>query len=277
MRAPKFALALIIALAAATAHAHGPQIQITRDGDKITTRRVLIEEPYSSSLSAPTRVYVIPLLETGGVWYSRPNRAPSPVLPGLPAFLSGPGIAYGYDQADGGPRGFASGNHFDLNLIDGLQWWNGSAFEDPGLEEIEAFRSSGSPAVTNDSLTPGSPATLSYSNVSASYNAEVHSSASFRLLGDGASSTAEGDDGVYLLSMTYSSTQPGLAASDPFYFVLHKNANSADIEAAVGSLGFGARLVQYVPEPSSVLLLVIGCASAAAARRTRNHRKVVQR
>jgi hypothetical protein len=215
----------------------------------------------------------MPLLETGGVWYSRPNNAPSNTLPGQPEYLSGPGIAYGFDQVDGGPRAFASGQHFELNLIDGLQRWDGSAFNDPGLEQIEAFRSSGSPAVTNDSLTPGSPATLAYSNVSATYNAEAHSSASLRLLGDGSSPTAPSDDGVYLLSMTYGSSEAGLNDSDPFYFVLHKNAPAADVAAAVGSLGIAPWKVQYVPEPGATVLLAVGAAWLSAGGASRHLRR----
>ena len=121
------------------AFAHGPQIQLTRDGDTITTRRLFREEPYASSLTPPTSVYVIPMLETSGEWYSRPNNRPSATLPGQPEYLSGPGIAYGYDQVDGGTRAFASGQHFELNLIAGLKWWNGSAFVDPGLEQISGI------------------------------------------------------------------------------------------------------------------------------------------
>src|SRR5688572_25608421 len=113
MRATTFALSMALALGSLPALAHGPQIQITRDNHQITTRRLLREEPYSAQLTPPTTVYAIPLLETEDVWYSRPNNTPSATLPGAPEYLSGPGIAYGYDQVDGGPRAFASGNRFE--------------------------------------------------------------------------------------------------------------------------------------------------------------------
>jgi hypothetical protein len=270
-----FTLALTMASAlfiAVPAFGHGPQLQITRDNDKITTRHMIREEPYSTSLTRPISAYVIPMLETGGVWYSRPNNTPSATLPGQPEYLSGPGIAFGYDQVDGGTRDFASGQRFELNLIDGLEWWNGAAFVDPGLEEIQAFRSSGS-AVTNDSLTPVSPATMPYGNVSATYNAGAHSSASFQLLGDGTSPTAASDDGVYLLSMTYGSSEAGLNDSDPFYFVLHKNAPAADVAAAVGSLGLAPSRVQYVPEPCAAVLLAAGGAWLTVGRASRHLRR----
>jgi hypothetical protein len=260
MRALTIALAATAALAANAASAHGPQIQLTRDDNQITTRRILREEPYATRLTRPTSVYAIPLLETQSIWYARPNNTPSATIPGIPEYISGPGIAYGYDQADGGPRAFAGGQRFELRLIDGLKWWNGSVFVDPGLEQIEASRSSGSPVMTSDSLTAATPATLAFGNVSATYTSTAHSGANFRLLGDGVSATAAGDDGIYLLSMVYASTEPGLGASEPFYFLLHKNAPVADIASAVSFMNVAAASVQFVPEPSGVVLLVIGAA-----------------
>jgi hypothetical protein len=273
MRAFTFALTINFCSVATAACAHGPQIQITRDNDQITTRRLLREEPYSSHLTRPTSVYVIPLMETQGTWYTRPNNTPSDTLPGLPEYLSGPGIAYGYDQADSGPRVFASGQHFELKIIDGLGWWNAGAFVDPGLEQIEASRSAVL-ASTNDSLTNDAPATLPFSNVSATYNASAHSGVTFRLLGDGASATSASDDGVYLITMHFASTEPGLAASDPLYFVLHKNAASADILSAVSALGVDASSVQYVPEPAAGAIVgAIGLVLAASRRAGRQKRR----
>lgn len=270
MRTFCVALVVLVALSATRTFAHGPQIQITRDGDTITTRQIFLDEPYSP-LSSAKRVYVIPLLETAGVWYSRPNNEPSHTLPGQPQFLSGPGIAYGVGQT------FAGGNRFELNLIAGLKWWDGSAFVDPGSEEIEAYRSSGS-AVTNDSLTPASPATLLFPILPASYGTNAHSSVSYRLLGDGISPTTSSDDGVYLLTMSLTSTQLGSSgqklASDPFYFVLHKKASAADVQSAVSSLSIAASLVQYVPEPGSGVLLMGGVGGLIGARnRRRNARR----
>jgi hypothetical protein len=269
MRLLVAALAAGAWLAASAALAHGPQIQITRDDNQITMRRLLREEPYSSRLTAPTSVYVIPLIETEGVWYSRPNNKPSPTTPGAPEYLSGPGIAYGFDQVDGGPRDFASGPHFELKLINGLKWWDGSAFVDPGLEEVEAFRSTGSPVQTTDGLTAATPAILAFSNVSAIYNEGAHSTVSFRLIGAPPNAFAPTDDGVFLLSMAYDSNEPGIEASEPFYFLLHKNAQAADIAAAAGSLNVASSLVQYVPEPGAAVLLALGACCVAARRRRR--------
>jgi hypothetical protein len=271
MRATSYALSFMLAFSSASALAHGPQLQLTREDNQIVTREILREEPYTV-LTDPKRVYVIPLTETQDVWYTRPNNSPSATTPGLPEYLSGPGIAFGYDQLDGGPRVFTSGFRFELNLIDGLQWWDGSTFVDPGLEQIEAFRSSGS-AITNDTLTAVTPARMPYGNVSATYDAGAHSGASFRMLGDGASSSVEGDDGVYLLSMSYASTEPGLDPSEPFYFLLHKNAADSAVEAAVNGLlsstSIDASFVQYVSEPGSALLMTMCLGILCARRRPR--------
>jgi hypothetical protein len=63
---------------------------------------------------------------------------------------------------------------------------------------------------------------------------------------------------VYLVTMQVSSTQPGLSASDPYYFVLNKNAAAADVVAAVQSLGVAPGLVQWlVPEPGCAVLAAI--------------------
>lgn len=276
MRVNKLALTVLLAASPLAALAHGPQLQLTRQenigqNDQIVTREIFNNEPYVP-LSDPKRVYVMPLIETQGVWYSRPNNELSTTVPGLPEYLSGPGIAFGYDQVDGGPRDFASGFRFELKLIDGLQVWDGSAFVDPGDEQIEAYRSSGS-AITNDSLSSASPATMPYGNVSGTYNSTAHSGASLRLLGNGTDPLSESQDGVYLLSMQYASTEPGLDASAPFYFLLHKNASPAAVTGALGDLlstaNIDGSLVQFVPEPSSAMLLALSVVAGASWRRNR--------
>jgi hypothetical protein len=92
--------------------------------------------------------------------------------------------------------------------------------------------------------------------------AEVHNSIRFAILGDGTSPTSAVDDGVYSLKLQLSSTQSGLAPSDPYYFVLYKNAAASDVAAAVRSLGFGSSAVQWVtPEPStlSIIAFAVAC------------------
>lgn len=267
MRTCVFALALSAALASSLSLAHGPQIQVTEDNKKIVTRELLVDGPYSTALTPPKSVYVMPLASLDGVWYSRPNNAASTTIPGLPGFPSGPGVAYGHDLVNGRPQTFAEGSVLSIGFVGGLKRWNGTAFADAGATQLKSFRGSNvnisSPtenfAITSDS---GPFDSVSLPAVAAGYGAEaaeVHSSIRFALLGDGASPTSASPDGVYLVSLQLGSTQSGLIPSDPYYFVLHKNAAMQDVSAAVQSLGISLALVQWVvPEPNCVVLNAIG-------------------
>lgn len=266
---------VVLAIVPAFAMAHGPQIQITRDNDKITTRAVVADSPYTT-LTSPKSLYVIPLVDLDGVWYSRPNNQSSATIPGAPEFLSGPGIAFGYDQIDGGVRAFMPGSNFALNILDGLKWWDGSAFVDGGAEQIQAFR--GSPAspsfsaTTNDAALPSS---IPFASISATYDSDAHGTINYRLLGDGLSPLSPSDDGIYLLRLQLSSTEAGLASSSPFSFLLHKNAEMSDLTAAVQALNVDLSQVQFVPEPGACVLagiagvLVLGVCSFSRRREYR--------
>jgi hypothetical protein len=263
MRISVLALAVCAVLAVASARAHGPQIQITDDNNRLVSRQLFRNEPYTT-LSSPAAVYVIPMRQLGGIWYVEPNSDLDPILQ-QPAFPSGPGLAFGYDQVDDGPRDFAAGSTFSEYFIDGLKRWNGTAYIDPGSEQIGAFRGSAvapaDQAITSDS---GPFSGITYPAISATYMADDHSSARFRLLGNGTDPLSPSQDGIYLLSLRLTSIQPGLAPSDPFYFVLSKNATDGAtldaVNALVQSHGISPSLVQFVPEPSSLLLLAFGAA-----------------
>ena len=273
----------LIALLALTAcvvqptWAHGPQIQITVDNNKLVTRELKLDGSYSTELSSHKMVYVMPVQPLGSVWYSRPNGEIDPITL-LPAFPSGPGVAYGYDLANGGPQDFEAGGIFSIGFTDGLKLWNGAAFGDAGATQLKAFRGSNAEistpaanfAITSDS---GPFDDLSLPAVVADYGsegAEVHNSIRYALLGDGVSSTSASPDGVYLLSLRLSSTQAGLNPSEPYYFVLNKNAPYAALLAAVNSLNVAGGQVQWlVPEPGSILLASIS-AWALTMTRIRN-------
>ena len=282
MRACAFALGLLFVLTASPAFGHGPQIQVSNDSHKIVTRELHLDGPYSATLTSPKSVYVMPLLPLDGVWYSRPNNTPNTTIPGLPEFPSGPGLAYGYDLADGGIQTFAAGSVLSVGFADGLKRWNGATFADAGATQLKSFRGSNasvsSPAenfaITSDS---GPFDSVSLAAVAVGYGSEgpeVHASIRYALLGDGTSPTSGSADGVYLLTMQISSTQSGLSASDPYYFVLSKNGAVADVVAAVHSLGVAPGLVQWlVPEPGGAALLatsMIGFAQWHSRRIQRN-------
>jgi hypothetical protein len=260
-------LAIACALAplalARSAAAHGPQIQVTNDAGKIVTRRLINDGPYGTALTAPTSVYVMPIAQYLGVWYSHPNGEIDPILH-VPEFPSGPGLAYGYGYDAGlKPAPFPLGSQFVLGFADGLKAWNGSAFGDAGATEFEAFRGSGVNLVTARTSDSGPPVSIRFPSVIspstgvsfAAEGAEAHTSVSFRFLGDGISTTSPLPDGIYLARFTLGSTAASLQASEPYYFVLTKRAPISGITAAVASLGVASGAVQFIPEPVTYTLV----------------------
>jgi hypothetical protein len=276
MRVFAHALVVFVALAAVSAFAHGPQIQLTNDNGKLVTRRFIADEPYSNLLTTPTSVYVMPLSEFNGVWYSRPNGATDPIL-GMPSFPSGPGFAYGHDLANGGAQLFESGSILSLAFTDGLRRWDGTSYVDAGATQLKAFRGSNasiaSPvenfATTSDSGPFDSLDLPAFAANSGSDGAEVHVSLRYALLGDGLNPLSAAPDGIYLLGMRITSTQAGLSASDPYYFLLYKNAEPGLVHDAVNALGVPASGVQFadVPEPASVVLALLATIALACPRR----------
>lgn len=279
MRAYMFALALGVALIGSSVYAHGPQIQITIDNDRITTRKLILEDPYSAAHTAPQKVYVMPLKEFSGVWYSRPNDTPSPTIPGQPSYFSGPGFAYGFDLADGGPQEFETDSVLSLRFTDGLKLWNGASFDDAGDTQLKAFSGSLIDTTSNFAITTdgGPSSSITVSTVAGGYGsggANVHATIRYGLLGDGSASSSDSPDGVYLASLRLSSTQDGLADSEEFLFVLSKNVPYATVSEAVGSLGFVPSDVQWlVPELGALRLLLLGAMGMAFARHGIRQRK----
>lgn len=274
MRARIIVLGAWIALATTMARAHGPQIQITNDADKVITRQLISDAPYSSTLTSPTKVYVMPLMPFGGVWYARPNNEVDPIL-SQPTFFSGPGLAYGYDQVDDGPQAFVEGSVLSVGFTDGLKHWTGAIFADAGDTQAKAFRGSNvdiaDPPESVGVTTDNSPFdSVSLEPVLANYGSagtEVHGTIRFALLGDGTSPTSASLDGVYLLSLQLASSQAGLAPSDEYFFVLHKNVLAETVAAAVESLGVAPSLVQFVPEPNSSFFIAASWLSLLLSRR----------
>ena len=216
-------------------------------------------------------MYVIPVLPFSDVWYSRPNSAIDPILQ-VPTYPSGPGFAYGYgfNPSDIATQLFATGSVLSVTFTAGLKRWDGTTFADAGDTQLKAFRGSdpaidspaASFAITSDI---GPYDSVSLAAVQESYgndDEEIHASLRFALLGDGSSPTSASPDGVYLLSMQLSSTQPGLNPSDEYYFVLNKNASWPTVQSAVNSLGIAGSLQQWsVPEPAAGLLCAVGLAA----------------
>ena len=255
------AVAVVLSPRGAVVLADGPQIQITGENGKIVTRTLLLDEPYAEHLTGEKSVYVIPVRENLGAWYSRPNGEFNPAL-NLPTYYSGPGIAYGYgyDPMNPADVDFAPGSIIRLGFTSGLKRWDGAAFVDAGATEVEAFRGSfAAPTATARTSDSGPFASIAYAAVDyAVEGADVHNTTRFRLLGDGISPATASLDAVYLLSLQYSSTQPAMMSSDPFYFVLNKNMPLSTVQSAVNSLGVSPDVVQFVPEPAAIGLAACG-------------------
>ena len=249
--------------------AHGPQIQITVDNNKISTREVFFDGPYSDRLASAKSVYVVPLREFNGAWYSRPNGKLNAL--NLPEFFSGPGFAFGYDQADGGAQDFAVGTTLSLQ-IGALRFWNGAAFVDAGATELEAFRGSSASPTAIAKSSDAATTDLLFATLAAGYGSESHATVRYRMLGDGLSPVVPPADGIYLLDLRLKNRndQTDLLSSDPFQFVLHKNIAQGVVDSAIASLGKDSSTIQIMPEPtSSMLLVVVGGIAIGIGRRRR--------
>lgn len=271
--------------AVTTVYGHGVQVQFTfnPDTDKIESREVVHTGSAPTSISDLKRVYVMPFMsQTGGAgdgWYSRPDDTRNAF--NLPLYPTGPGATYQYDSQLPGTNWAFSGSatlpnlqntNFTYLFTDSYREWNGVGFVDPGAEQLQMFRGDGTsvPSFTANTSDSGPFASLALSNIG-SMSGNPHSSVGFRMLGDGTSPGLNppraGDNGVYLLSLALTSTAAGVGASDPFYYVLYKNANFNDALAAADSLGFDPSLIQVVPEPSSLALLAVAAGVLLGAHR----------
>lgn len=267
------------ALVASAACAHGPQIQITVDtanSHKITTRQLLLDEPYSSTLglTAPAAIYVMPASPVTYLGQAVARVKPSDTS------TAGPGFTYGYDQTIGSSRFFSA----NLNLhAAGLQIWDGTSFipTGPGKEQIGLLQSSSNVIADTAKTAPGG--TYLAIAITPNYTADAHSSVRYTLLGDGVDPYAPSRDGIYLLALQLLPTQstPSIRPSDPFYFVVGKNAAAGElanvVNAFAASRGIASSFVQYVaavPESGSLCLIAAGCIGAGllSCRCSRRHR-----
>ncbi|TWT88901.1 hypothetical protein Mal64_23910 [Pseudobythopirellula maris] len=262
-------LSVAAALSAAAAHAHGPQIQITNDGSTIVTREVL--NNHYSPLTDPKSAYVMPLLQrpfqtpADATWYTRAEASES--VPGVPDFYSGPGIAFGVGLT------FEVGSQTTLAFDGALQLWDGSAFSLADENWLEAFR--GDPATPSVTAKSGTTESIAFSPIPSlgsghgAYNEQSHATVRYRL--GSTTPLAEPADGVYLATLTVTNAAAGGAtvSSEPFRFVMSKNAPVSELRAAVWSLGLAPGAVQWVavPEPASGALAAAALLALGGLRR----------
>lgn len=255
--------------------AHGPQTQLTLDNNQITTRHIFPDEPYRETLTPATRVYVMPIMpstgSSGTEWYVRPITTLN--SSNQPLFISGPGIAWGFgiDESTG-QTVWPTGGTFSMAFTGGLKSWDGSSFVDPGNEQLQLFRQSGTTivgsAITQDtgSQQPGVASAAVTVNPT---SLDPHTSYRYRLLGDGTDPFSASDDGVYLASMQLSmtnQTSTNILPSEEYYYVLAKNV-SIDEATSIAEATFPNLEIQTIPEPT--VLGVAGLIALASMRRTR--------
>jgi hypothetical protein len=257
--------AVACAAISSQALAHGPQMQITVDGGKLTTRNVLTNT--YAPLTDEKRVYAMPVLSVGDLDFGTSWRA----IPDTnPAYPWGPGAAYGVGAT------LPINSTLTLSFLDELKVWNGASFVSAGATVLAALRTGnpGPTSLTGNAAFSGGPDVTAEVVIGASYAEDAHASATYVLLGDGVSPTAVVADGVYLATLGWSSSDPLVAPSDPFYMVLNKGP-ATQLMSAIGSLGFTPSAVQYlsIPEPSAFVLAALGMTAlslVAASRRTRS-------
>lgn len=292
------AACLFVPAGASLVRGHGVEIQLAFDpvGGRIQTRQIVPTETRPVTLTDLTRIYVMPLEVADGTmpplypaaqpaWYSKPD---------ITDYPSGNGLCYQWDTTTGAGGQLAgtnwawknsaslpnlAGTAFAYRFTDRVLKWNGSQFTAAaaGATQLQAFRGDATTAPTVV-VTTASGSTLAFSSVSAvTQSTNPHSNAGFRLLGDGTSfapaAAGPGTDGIYLQGMQITTTATttaggGVAASDPAYMVLFKNASFADAYAVATSFaasqGIPLNQIQSVPEPAA-LSVTAGVAALAVA------------
>lgn len=301
-------LALALFAAPAGLFAHGVQTQITFNPStgKIETRQVVSTSTdvpasdyrYGTEIAPAARVFVMPLLDSqlplGNGYYTRPTDVRSS-LTGVPLHPSGPGLAYRFESQTPGTGWVHSGSTtlpnlsgttFTYTFADALKFWDGSAWVDPGTEQLQVIRNGGTGtftastvhAITSDVAPFASMPLTTISATPPGATSIPHSSISFRLLGDGISSTATSDDGLYLAALKLSSsatigtTGAPVGDSDTFYMLMYKNTSLADAASAANAFatsnGIPLSQVQLaVPEPATLTALMLVLPTTRRSRR----------
>lgn len=276
---------MVVLASAATVYGHGDQVQITYNATtgRIETREIVHTASRPNAISDLKRVYVMPMLElqggAGNGWYTRPNDARD--IFNNPLYPTGPGINFQYESQLTGTGWSFSGSgslpnlqasNFAYAIMDGVKEWNGATYADPGAEQIQLFRGDGTsvPSIMTNTTDSGPFGTLAMGTIN-SQSSNAHSSIGYRMLGDGVNfglvGAPAGDDGVYLLSLSLTSTAAGVQPSDTFYYVMFKNASLNTAMDAAMALGFDSSLIQVMPEPTALAILVFAAALSRGRRR----------
>ena len=148
----------------------------------------------------------------------------------------------GFDNLTGT---FSSGSKIGFSILDSLREWNGTDFETIADETMSmTFGTSLGPVVT-----PEQPSVVSGFGLSVSDEGEWHRHYDFVL-------NAPASAGVYLLQLQLSSDDTEVQETDPFFIVFNQNESELNHDAAIEFAEL--QVNQNVPEPSALLLILLG-------------------
>jgi hypothetical protein len=134
---------------------------------------------------------------------------------GTPNFTSNPGF-------DCFPGTFAPGTRIGFNILDQLTVWNGGGFEPTGGETLRI-------SFLTLNVTTGTGPMPGF-DLAVQSDGGFHRHLSFTLNSDGSGNT---DPGIYLLALELYSTDPEVAASQPFWIAFNDLDTAASHDAAL--------------------------------------------
>ncbi|MCC6679525.1 MAG: hypothetical protein IT445_01360 [Phycisphaeraceae bacterium] len=154
--------------------------------------------------------------------------------------------------------GLPLGSTLALTVTSDLTSWTGSGFATVPDQETIALTYGSTRTVGTGTGTLSPLLIKTFTN-----DDDIHLHLEAELLGNGGAST-DPTAGIYLFSAVLQSSDPGIAASDPFYVVYNFGLDEADHAASIEWVQ-----ANLVPEPGSAALCLCSMIVLAARRRTR--------
>lgn len=148
-----------------------------------------------------------------------------------------------------------------FNILDAIQVWNGEDFSTLADQQIQIAYGA------NSVTTPAESTTLAGFGIGVSSDGSWHRHLEFELL-DSVYTNGFAQDGIYLLKLELTSSDPAVSTSNPFYLVFQQEENTGD--GGIGSetqheaaVNFLTNQLASVPEPGTFALLATGMAAAS--------------
>lgn len=195
----QLACALSVCIASAAAAQHAGDIFLAVEDDTIVTGAI----DQNLMIAIPVRVFAAQFGDSG-----------------CAPFTANPGF-------DTLPGTFVVGTQLGWNAVEGMQVWNGNAFESIDTEFLEV-------SFVSQSFTVGDAPVAGFS-LFVQNDGGFHRHLDFCMNGcpDGCTPPADADPGIYLLALEMYSTDPNLQTSDPFWIVFNYLDSSANHDAAI--------------------------------------------